>query len=275
MMATANVASASSVSALSTSLIQKVMQFWDENATWSQYVAGQAPYTYSLAKRFAFASDYTTFNNNSLPNYMVGTSGSACGFTTDEAPPSKYLKANRSIFDSLTAAGKSWKWYAEDLPGPCPITVGSKGLYVARHVAPLYYRSVAKGPGCANVVDLSTLDLTNLPVFSGVTPNIYHDGHTPASVPNTDAFNQSFFPPLLASSDFTTGKLAVFVVTDNGKPFTVPSPFIVLWAGLTKPVVVSAKRTHYDMLHQIEKLLGLPFLTPNDKNAVGFPEIFT
>jgi phosphatidylinositol-3-phosphatase len=256
----------------------KVMVLMDENANWSQYVNGQGPYMYGLAKKYGFCSNYHGFFNPSLPNYMILTSGSNCGFTTDVAPPSGHYKTNRSIFDNLIAAKLSWNAFAQDIPGPCPVKVSSAGvspnIYVARHVPALYYKSIATGAGCANIVDITKLNVNALPSYCMITPNLLNDGHTPASVPNTDKFNSTFLPPVLASTDFTSGTLAIFVVTDNGSPFSTASPCIVLWAGMKAPTVVSAKRTHYDTLHQIEKILGLPFLTSNDKNAVGLPEFF-
>jgi hypothetical protein len=261
---------------ISVSTIEKVMLFADENANWEQYVKGQAPYTYGLATSpgGAACSDYHGFSNASFPNYVSFTSGSMFGITKDEAPPDKYTINQPNVFQSLTTAGKDWKWFAEDLPSANVLSVAVKGEYASRHVPPLYFKSVQTS-GLANVVPLTALDVTNLPPFSGVTPNLFDDGHTPASVPNTDKFNKTFFPPVLASDDFTSGRLVIFIVTDNGTPFSTASPCIILWAGIQTPVVISAKRTHYDLLHQIEVLLGLPFLTDNDKAAVGFPEVFT
>jgi phospholipase C len=75
--------------------------------------SGEAPTFDTLAKRFAVIDDYRAITHPSLPNYLALVSGSTQGIADDctdcTAPGS-------SLADTLEAAGKTWKTYAEGIP---------------------------------------------------------------------------------------------------------------------------------------------------------------
>ncbi|MFZ3355490.1 MAG: alkaline phosphatase family protein [Thermoplasmata archaeon] len=238
-----------------------------------------APYLNSLALKYGYCSDYVGLWGVSLPNYIILTSASNQGITADDEPPSKYLLTGPSIFDSLNTKGLSWSAFAESLPSECyqGKSTGSPVVFSVHHVPSLYYKDlVDSAPQCAKTVNITELDPTSLPTFCIVTPNNNHNSHNaPSDVPASDTWCKGFLSPILSSSDFTTGKLAIFIVYDNAwSPLLGNSPCIILWSGMTSPVVSANSYNHYDTIATIESLLGLPFLTNNDKNAQIMSEFF-
>ena len=74
-----------------------------------------------------------------MPNYLALVSGSTHGITSD---CTDCVVHARSLADTLEAAGKTWKTYAEDLPRP-GFTGASAGKYAKKHDPFLYFRDVA------------------------------------------------------------------------------------------------------------------------------------
>jgi hypothetical protein len=72
-----------------------------------------APTFNALARRYARLTDYTAVAHPSLPNYLALVSASTHGITSD---CTDCVVRARSLADTLPAAGKTWKTYAEDLP---------------------------------------------------------------------------------------------------------------------------------------------------------------
>ena len=78
-----------------------------------------------------------------------------------------YPKSVKTIADQLTAAGKTWRSYQEDMGTPCrhpaigaadDTVVARKGdMYATRHNPFVYFHSIIDTPACAqNVVDFDT-----------------------------------------------------------------------------------------------------------------------
>ena len=104
-----------------------------------------------------------------------------------------------TIGDQLTAAGKTWKAYQEDIgnsptePKTCrhpaigaddKTIIPSKGdLYATRHDPFVYFHSIIDSPSCAtDVVGLDVLETdlrstATTPNLSYITPNTCNDGH--------------------------------------------------------------------------------------------------
>src|SRR5262249_57067985 len=74
----------------------------------------------------------------SLPNYLALVSGSTQGIRTD---CTSCIVSARSLADTLTDAGKTWKLYAEGLPRPS-FTGAFSGRYAKKHDPFLYFRDV-------------------------------------------------------------------------------------------------------------------------------------
>jgi len=223
--------------------------------------SSQAPTFTRLARTYATLSDYQAVTHPSLPNYLALVSGSTQGVSDD---CTDCLVGGRSLADTLGAARRTWKTYAEDLPS-AGFTGGSAGDYAKKHDPLLYFRSVLARTADRNrVVPLTQLsrDLAQgaLPDFSLVVPNECHDMHD-CSVATGDAWLRGFLPPLLRSPQMRAG--VVFIVFDEGSSDQGGGGHVAALA--VGPMVrpgsrFTAPTSHYGLLRTIEQAWRLPYL---------------
>jgi hypothetical protein len=220
-----------------------------------------APTFNALARRYATLTNYDAVTHPSLPNYLALVSGSTHGISSD---CTDCVVHARSLADTLAAAGKTWKTYAEDLPYP-GFTGSSSGRYAKKHDPFLYFRDVAESRARRNrVVPFTQLsgDLRRhrLPDFSLVVPNLCDDMHD-CSVATGDAWLKAHVVPLLHSRQLRGG--VVFVVFDEGTSSTGGGGHVEALA-LGPTVRGGSKFTkatnHYGLLRTIEDAWGLPRL---------------
>ena len=227
-----------------------------------------APTFNRLARRYATLTNYTAVSHPSLPNYLALVSGSTHGITSD---CTDCLVDARSLADTLAAAGKTWKTYAEDLPYP-GFTGGSSGRYAKKHDPFLYFRDIADSPRRRrNIVPFAQLgrDLhrNELPDFSLVVPNLCDDMHD-CGVEAGDAWLNAHVVPLVHSAQLRRG--VVFVVFDEGTSDTGGGGRIMALA--LGPTVRRGSRftkatNHYGLLRTIEDAWGLPRLALSRKGT--------
>ena len=226
-------------------------------------IAGNAdaPTFNELARRYATLTKYDAVAHPSLPNYLALVSGSTHEISSD---CTDCVVHARNLADTLAAAGKTWKTYAEDLPSP-GFTGGSSGRYAKRHDPFLYFRGVARSRARRDrVVPFTWLgrDLARqrLPDFSLVVPNLCNDMHD-CSVATGDAWLKAHVVPLLHSPALRGG--VVFVVFDEGTSETGGGGRIEALA--LGPTVRRGSRfaratNHYGLLRTIEDAWRLPRL---------------
>ena len=229
----------------------------------SSRIAGNpdAPTFNSLARRYARLTHYDGVTHPSLPNYLALVSGSTHGITND---CTDCVVEARSLADTLEAAGKTWKTYAEDLSSP-GYTGAFAGDYAKKHDPFLYFDDVVGSPERRdNVVPFTQLvrDLAAhaLPDFSLIVPNLCNDMHN-CSVATGDAWLKEHIAPLVSSPELRGG--VVFVVFDEGTTDEGGGGHIdALALGPTvKARSVFAKATnHYGLLRTIEDAWHLPRL---------------
>jgi phosphatidylinositol-3-phosphatase len=233
-----------------------------ENKESGQVIGSPAAPTFNrLAKRYALLARYTGVAHPSLPNYLALVSGSTHGIRAD---CTACVVRGPSLEDTLSAAGKTWKTYAEGLPRPGFQGAGA-GRYAKKHVPFLYFRDVlADGKERRRVVPLSRFarDLASgsLPDFALVVPNLCHDMHD-CPVKTGDAWLGKFLPPLLADAQLRRG--VVFVVFDEGSSSVGGGgrvPALALGPLVRPGSVVTAPTSHYTLLRTIEDSWGLPRL---------------
>jgi phosphatidylinositol-3-phosphatase len=235
-----------------------------------------APYLNSLAKAYAYCSDYHGLFNVSLPNYLALTCG-ATPLTADDEPPSSYQLSNKNLADLVEAAGLSWNCFAELLPSTC-YQGKTKLPFSVHHIPYLYYSDITKNATrCAKIVPLTAWDALTTPSYSMVVPDNDHNSHnSPNDVPVSDAWCKAFLEPLIGSSTFQAGKVLLLITYDNGWSGNGigPSPCIIAAPQVIPGTVISAARGHYDTLRTIEEALGLGTLTSHDAGAHPFVEAF-
>ena len=174
-----------------------------------------APTFAALAHRYASLTHYDAVAHPSLPNYLALVSGSTDGITSD---CTSCVVHARNLADTLAAAGRTWKVYAEDLPQP-GYTGAFAGRYAKKHDPFLYFADVAASRARRDrVVPFAQLagDVKHrqLPDFSLVVPNLCDDMHD-CSVATGDAWLRRNVVPLLSSPALGPHGV-VFVVFDEG-----------------------------------------------------------
>jgi len=148
-----------------------------------------------------------------------------------------YPKSVTTVADQLTAAGKTWRSYQEDMGTPCRhpaigatdhTVVARKGdMYATRHNPFVYFHSIIDTPACTqNVVDFDQFatDLkttATTPNFSFITPNLCHDGHdspcvdgAPGGLVSADRFLAALVPKILASPAYKADGMLVITVDE-------------------------------------------------------------
>lgn len=220
-----------------------------------------APTFHALGRRYATLTRYDGVAHPSLPNYLALVSGSTHGIASD---CTDCVVTARNLADTLEAAGRTWKTYAEGLPYP-GFTGGSAGRYAKKHDPFLYFRDVAESPRRRErVVPLSQLARdaarNRLPDFALVVPDLCNDMHD-CSIATGDAWLREHVVPLLGSRALAGG--VVFVVFDEGSTDEGGGGNVeALALGPTvRPGAVFARPTnHYGLLRTIEDAWGLPRL---------------
>jgi acid phosphatase len=217
-----------------------------------------APNFKRFAAQGATLASYTAVGHPSLPNYLALVSGSTQG-VHDDCTDCHF--AGRSLADTLAAAGKSWKTYAEGLPRAGWNGSGA-GLYAKRHDPFIYFDRVRSSRSrMSRIVPLTRLatDLAgrHLPDFSLVVPNLCHDTHD-CSVTAGDTWLGSFLPPLLESPQLAGS--VVFVIFDEGSTNLSGGghiPAIALGPAVRSHARYTTPMTHYSLLRTIEDAWGL------------------
>lgn len=251
---------------------RKVVIIAEENREEGSVIGNAAmPYLNSLAQQYGTATavdaGYPT-SCPSLPGYLLLTAGSTFGIC-DNNPATSHRLTGDNIFQQVSAAGGQWRGFAQSMPAPCHRT--DDGLYASRHTPATYYTGAAAAcplwqlPIGDPPNALTTSATANaLPRFTFVTPDLCHDLHGTPSCPGpagppADAWLQAHLPALLTSTDFTSGRLVIFIVWDEGSDASNHVPLIVLAAG-AQDVVDPRPMTNCAVLRTTEELLGLPLL---------------
>jgi hypothetical protein len=218
--------------------------------------SADAPTFNSLARRYARLTRYTAVTHPSLPNYLALVSGSTQGIHRDCTSCSV---AAQNLADSLDAAGRSWKAYAEGLPRP-GYTGAASGRYAKKHVPFLYFRDVKSSARRRHIVPLTQLrlDLRDdaVPDFALIVPDLCNSMHD-CSVATGDRWLGRVVPPLLRLQD-----TAVFVVFDEGTYSFGGNhvPALALGTAVRSGAVWGQPTGHYGLLRTIEAAWGLPLL---------------
>jgi len=199
-------------------VVAHVFVLVEENHAYSSIIGNPAmPFTNSLAQQYSLATQYYANRHNSLPNYFMLTVGDLV--TTDDTFTGTVTSDN--VARAVTAAGKTWKIYADSLP-----SVGYLGPtvtpYGKDHNPFTYFSDVLNSSSqAANVVPFTQLatDMQNgtLPDYAMIVPDFANDGHDcPNEASNCtdtdklahiDSWIQTNVGPLINSSAFSNSVL--------------------------------------------------------------------
>ncbi len=199
-------------------VVSHVFILVEENHSYSSVIGNSAmPYTNSLAQQYSLATQYYANRHNSLPNYFMLTTGDLV--TTDDTFTGTVSSDN--VVRATTAAGKTWKVYAESLP-----SVGYLGpnvLPYGKDHNPFTYLSdvLNSSSQAGNVVQFTQLaiDMQNgtLPNYAMIVPDFANDGHDcpkeasyctdTDKLANIDSWIHTNIAPLISSSAFNNSVL--------------------------------------------------------------------
>ncbi|MGN7797645.1 alkaline phosphatase family protein [Leifsonia sp. 22587] len=246
----------------------------EENKPASRIVGNaDAPYFNQLLTRYAHATQYSAITHPSLPNYLALTSGTTGGISSDCNPPGgSCLVTSPNLADSLRAAGRTWKMYAEGMPSPC--SAPNAGRYAVKHNPFLYYPSVTASeaycrqhdvPFSGFAADLAST--SSLPAFSFVSPDLCNDMHS-CPISTGDVWLSRVVSQILASPAFTSQRSLLVVTFDEGDSGNNVVACVFAGPGARRGAVSSVGYTHYSLLRTIEDGLGLP---PLGESAAATP----
>ncbi|MGH9492130.1 MAG: alkaline phosphatase family protein [Terriglobales bacterium] len=199
-----------------------------ENEAYDEIIGNrEMPYLNELARRHALATNYYANSHPSIGNYFMMTAGQL--ITRDDSYSSTVREDN--VVRRLMASGKSWRSYAEDLPG-VGYTGGNRHPYVRRHNPLSFFSDVVENPAQRrNLVPFSQLanDLASgsLPNYAFVVPNNIHNLHSCPAGGNScteeeqmrlaDAWLRDNIEPLLENKNFRENGL-LLILFDESEP---------------------------------------------------------
>jgi phospholipase C len=230
-----------------------------ENKERQQVLGNRSAPTFNrYAKGFANLTAYYAVTHPSLPNYIALVSGSTQRVTSD---CTDCIVDASSLADSLEAAGRSWKTYAQGLPFP-GFTGAVYGRYAKKHNPFLYFRSIADDSARRKrIVPFGRLaaDLRAraLPDFALVVPDMCRSMHD-CNIRVGDTWLRRTVQPLLKLPN-----TAIFVVFDEGRSGVRGGGHtagLVLGTAVRPKSRFPALSGHYEVLRTIEQAWQLPHL---------------
>jgi len=194
----------------------------EENHSYSDVIGNSSmPYLNGLASANGLATQYYADAHPSLPNYFMLTAGAT--ITGSAGDSFTGVVAQDNVVRALTAAGKTWKYYAEALPSAGYLGADD-GAYDHRHNPFVYFSDVINGSAQAgNIVPFTQLatDMANnsLPDYAFIVPDLNDDGHDcppglatcsdTQVLANLDKWLAANIGPLLSSNAFQNSLLIV------------------------------------------------------------------
>ena len=282
--------------------IKTVFLIMMENHSWSTIQqSDKAPYINdALTAIGGHAEGYSTppGNHPSELNYIWLESGGTLGITTDDPPALNHRPNTDHLVSLLTAAGVSWKAYAEEATGAdCPLT--DQGKFVTRHIPMLFFDDVTgkndpKSPSCIAHVrpygELATdLAAGTVARYNFITPNLCDDMHGLTLACGTTNFDEvgagdtwlkNEVPKILASDAYKNDGV-LFIVWDEGDETVVttasdgPIPFFVLSPRAKQGYTSTTKLTHSAVLRTVQEIFGVTPLLRDAQNSPDLAEFFT
>ena len=246
-----------------------------ENKEASSITAGAMPYLYGLSNQFGRATQMYGVSHPSLPNYLGFWSGSTQGVTDDGV----HNLTAPTLGSQVTAAGKQWRVYAQNVPGGCFTGSsasggidgpGVAGTYVRKHEPAISFTDVQNNPTeCAKIQPLSAFNPTAFNV-AFVAPNLCNDVHD-CSLATGDAFLAGFLPQVFTSPDWAHTLLIVTFDEGSSGANGGGNVFMLVARQGLSGVTSSTTHNHYGVLRTIENVLGMSCLA-NSCNATPLTE---
>ena len=236
--------------------------------------SSDAPYLNELAGRYGVADAYQGVEHPSQPNYLALFSGSTQGITDDQP----HDITAPTIADQLEATGRSWRVYAEDVPGGCftGATASSGGVdgtgtYARKHEPAISFTAISGSPSrCANVRPLRDFDPT-ASSYALLVPNMCNDAHD-CPLSTADAWLKSYVPRILDSPAWKDGGVLFITFDEADGPERDANlvSTLVIAPNVTPGTRSSVAHSHYSLLRTIQAGFNLGCLAETcQANTLG------
>ncbi|MFF5291042.1 alkaline phosphatase family protein [Paractinoplanes globisporus] len=225
----------------------------------------KAPWITALAHSSANMLRFYAETHPSQPNYLALFTGSTQAVTDNGCPHDLGNRPN--LGRQLIDAGRTFAGYAEDLP-----RAGWRGCsyrgYVRRHSPWVNFSNL---PAAANLpYSAFPADYARLPTVAFVIPNLCHDMHD-CPKEQSDAWLRRQFTPYIAWAK-THNSLFVLSFDEDNRTGGNRIATIIAGAGV-RPGQYATRSDHYDLLHTLQQMYGLPF-TGIAQGRAGIPDIW-
>jgi len=256
-------------------VVTKVLVFVEENHSISQMRSGM-PYTFSLARRYAYATGYRAITHPSLPNYVAIAGGQTYGISDDSSPAAHPLRG-ASVFGQAIAARKTAVVYADGMPGNCATSSGGAS-YAVKHNPWAYF--VGERASC-NRYDVPVGALAGaiargtLPNVGMVVPNECNDAHD-CSLGTADTWFKGWMTKIFEGPDWKSGHLAIVLTADEDDKSGPNTVLTVVIHPSQRANVVTSALTHYSLTRLYEEVAHTRYLfgaasAPSMATAFGLP----
>lgn len=272
--------------------IKTIFLIMMENTDWSQ-VKGNPSYAYlneTLLPDSAFANNYVGgIGHPSLPNYVALEAGAPMGLTDGAyLPPAHSTNTTEHLTTQLRAAGVSWKYYAEDLPGDgtrCN-TADPGTPYSLDHNPFVYFDDIRTDSGYCQAHErpyrelIGDLRSNTVPNYNFIVPNDWDQGEKLAPGSHcmscqADQFLKSEVPIIQASTAYHDGGAIIILWDESGNTGNHPSGMIINSPLAKKNYSNNVAYNHGSTLRTMQNLFGVrPFLRAA-ASATDFADFFT
>jgi phosphatidylinositol-3-phosphatase len=244
------------------------------------------PFLNGLANSNGLATQYFANTHPSIGNYFMLTTGQI--ITNDDAFADTVSADN--IARELTSVGKSWRVYAESVPGT-GYTGDDVYPYLKHHNPFAYFTDVVGTSQAQNIVPFTQLSSdvasASLPNFALVLPNAQNDMHDcPAGfltctladkATNTDRWLQMNLAPLMNSSTFLSNGVLVITFDESETDNTHGGGRVatILVGSHVRPGFTSSTTVqHQSLLRLALESLGVTTLPGASASAASMNEYF-
>ena len=101
--------------------LRKILVIMEENHSVQQIFPDGMPYLWTLAQRYAYATDWSDVAHPSLPNYLAIFGGSDFNRPQDCPPTADCTYPGPSVFGQALSRGETAKAYEESMSQPCDL----------------------------------------------------------------------------------------------------------------------------------------------------------
>jgi phospholipase C len=238
--------------------VTKLLVVMVENHSLDQMRQGM-PYTFDLAQKYGYATDYKAITHPSLPNYLAIAGGQTFGVSNDD-PPSDHPVTGSSVFGQAVAHHKTAALYADAMPSNC--ATEDSGEYAVRHNPWTYF--VDEHNHCAAFDRRFTafagdVAAGHLPNVGMVIPDVCDDGHD-CGLSTADAWFRQLMSTTFNGPDWKSGHLAVVLTADEDGHNQDNTVLTVVIHPSQSHHVVDQPLTHYSLTRLYDDVLDAPYL---------------